>query len=149
MPQRSTLTSTSPSFGSGRSISLSCRTSGPPNSSIWIARMRAGDYSSRCTVSGENAGRQTAMYSAPPGSGVGRKLDVDVAQRRHVLEGSQLRVAQRRAQAGRLAQRALHDLLERPGALEQVGRGLLAHSLGARDPVRGIAAQGDEVGNEI
>ena len=28
------------------------------------------DYSSRCTVSGENAGRQIATYSAPPGSGV-------------------------------------------------------------------------------
>ena len=25
---------------------------------------------SRCTVSGENAGRQTATYSAPPSSGV-------------------------------------------------------------------------------
>ena len=27
-------------------------------------------HSSRCTVSGENAGRHTATYSAPPGSGV-------------------------------------------------------------------------------
>src|SRR6185369_7151962 len=29
-----------------------------------------GNYSSRCTLPGENAGRQTAIYSAPPGSGV-------------------------------------------------------------------------------
>ena len=27
-------------------------------------------YSWRCTVAGEKAGRQTAMYSAPPGDGV-------------------------------------------------------------------------------
>ena len=33
-------------------------------------RPRLRPYSSRCTVSMENAGRQTAMYSAPSGLGV-------------------------------------------------------------------------------
>lgn len=30
----------------------------------------AANHGSRCTVSGENAGRHTAMYSAPSGDGV-------------------------------------------------------------------------------
>src|SRR5262249_50253939 len=39
-----------------------------------VERVAPGDLAvahsaSRCTVSGENAGRHTAMYSAPPGSG--------------------------------------------------------------------------------
>lgn len=35
-----------------------------------VRELRAGGYSSRCTESGENAGEQTAMYSAPSGPGV-------------------------------------------------------------------------------
>src|SRR4051794_17986534 len=42
MPTRSTLTSTSPSCGSGRSSSTSSSTSGPPNSLTWMARMARG-----------------------------------------------------------------------------------------------------------
>src|SRR3954451_8698342 len=44
MPARSTRISTSPSSGSGTGRSASCITSGPPNSSIWIARMGAAGY---------------------------------------------------------------------------------------------------------
>src|SRR5215212_11968925 len=44
MPARSTRISTSPSSGSGVGTSASCITSGPPNSSIRIARMVAAAY---------------------------------------------------------------------------------------------------------
>ena len=44
-------------------------TAGLTCSSAW-SKLIAGDYSSRWTVAGENAGRQTAMYSAPSGPGV-------------------------------------------------------------------------------
>src|SRR4051812_32163141 len=47
MPALSTLISTSPSPGSGTGRSASCITSGPPNSSIWIARMGAGSLDGR------------------------------------------------------------------------------------------------------
>src|SRR3954449_6615742 len=46
MPARSTRISTSPSPGSGVGRSATCSTSGPPNSSIWIARMGAAAYPS-------------------------------------------------------------------------------------------------------
>src|SRR4051794_22552248 len=46
IPAVSTRISTSPSPGSGTGRSATCITSGPPNSSIWIARMGAAGYSS-------------------------------------------------------------------------------------------------------
>jgi hypothetical protein len=42
IPARETLMSTSPSAGTGRGRSTSWSTSGPPYSSIWIARMARG-----------------------------------------------------------------------------------------------------------
>jgi hypothetical protein len=39
-------------------------------SAAQFLRVLRGAYESRCTVAGENAGRHTATYSAPSGSGV-------------------------------------------------------------------------------
>src|SRR6476661_1202668 len=44
MPARETRMSSSPSPGSGVGRSTSCRTSGPPNSCCWMARLGAGSY---------------------------------------------------------------------------------------------------------
>ena len=41
---------------------------GPRTESIGASRH--GAHPSRCTVAGENAGTQTATYSAPPGAGL-------------------------------------------------------------------------------
>ena len=91
--------------------------------------------------------------AAPPAKSVGRvrrQLDVDLTQRRDLPERTQLvgAVAQRcrhaRALGGRLGDRSL----QRAVALEQVGGRLLPDPRRARNAVRGIAAQRDEVGHQ-
>src|SRR5690242_2838535 len=51
MPALETFTSSSPAFASGVASSATFSTSGPPNSSICTARMRAAAYASRLVMS--------------------------------------------------------------------------------------------------
>ena len=86
----------------------------------------------------------------PVGRAVRRALDAGVAQGGDVLEGEQFVAAVEQGAAqlrALLADRVVEDRLERAVAAEQLRRGLRADALRARDPVGGIAAQGDEVGD--
>ena len=49
----------------------------------------------------------------------------------------------------RLADRVVEHRLQRAVAAQQLGRGLLADALGAGQAVGGVAAQGDEVGDQL
>ena len=88
--------------------------------------------------------------AAPPARSVGavrRALHVGVAQRRDVLERAQLvgLLEQRAPHRRLLADRAGDRRLEAAVAAQQVGGGLLADPLRARQPVGRVAAQRDEV----
>src|SRR5438093_537833 len=75
-----------------------------------------------------------------------------VAEGGDVLVGEELiaRADQGRAQLRAwLADRAVEHSLERARGPQELGGGLLPDPLGAWDPIRGIAAQGDEVGDEL
>ena len=82
---------------------------------------------------------------------VGHRVHLDLHQRRDLLERAQLRrlLDQRAPHRRLLADRAEDRVLEVALALEDVGRGLLADALRARQAVGGVAAQGDEVGHEL
>ena len=96
--------------------------------------------------------RAAAGGAGPVGGGVGRRVDAGVAQGGDVLEGEQVVVgfdqggAQFRAP---LADRGLEHGLQRAVLAQQLGRGLRPDALGAGQAVGGIAAQGDEVGDQL
>ena len=98
--------------------------------------------------------RSRAAAAAPAQSvaRVGGRVDAGVAQGRDVLEGEQILAGldQGRAQfRARLADRVVEHRLQRAVLAQQLGRGLRADALGAGQAVGGVAAQGDEVGDQL
>src|SRR3954466_9772529 len=85
IPARSTRISTSPAPGSGTGTSANCMTSGPPNSSIWIARIGARRLVTALAEEPVEHGDEVEAVGVRPLEAPGASLAAQPCQRRGAL----------------------------------------------------------------